>query len=113
MVGRPMKDPNAVTHYSLNRQQYLDYMKNRRNTPGYIEKQRVYQRKYYEKNREVLLARQRVGTIREKKVKPIVVKEVKEKKEKRVKKSEIKFYVPEENPTFKEVPMSFTENDWA
>ncbi len=126
MVGRPMKDPNAVTRYSLNREYYLEYERTRR-TPEYKEKQRIYQHNYYRKNREKILARQSIiekekrararkekeAAAAAKKAKQLAKKEPKPKKEKKVKKQEIKFYVPEETPTFKEVPMTFTENDWA
>ena len=107
MVGRPMKDPNAVTHYSLNREYYLEYEKSKR-TPEYRQRQQVYQYNYYRKYRDRILSRQRVIDQQKRAAKP--PKKVKEKK---VKKSDIVFYVPEATPTFREVPMSLTENDWA
>ena len=126
MVGRPMKDPNAVTRYSLNREYYLEYERTRR-TPDYRERQKIYQKKYYLKNRDRILARQSIiekekraaakkekeAAAAAKKAEKVAQKAAKPKKEKKVKKTEIKFYVPEEAPTFKEVPMTFTENDWA
>lgn len=117
MVGRPMKDPNAVTHYSLNREYYLEYEKSRR-TPEYRQRQQVYQYNYYRKYRDRILSRQRVideqkRTAKKEGVVAPPVKQPKKVKEKRIKKSDIVFYVPEATPTFREVPMSLTENDWA
>lgn len=126
MVGRPMKDPNAVTRYVLNREYYLEYERSRR-TPEYRQRQKIYQHNYYRKHRDRILARQSViekekraaakkekeAAAAAKKAKEVAPKEPKPKKEKKEKKSEIKFYVPDEAPTFREVSMTFTENDWA
>jgi hypothetical protein len=116
-----MKDPNAVTRYVLNREYYLEYEKSRR-TPEYRQRQQIYQYNYYRKYRDRILSRQRVidqqkraeaVAAKKQEVKPPTVKPPKQVKEKKVKKSDIVFYVPEATPTFREVPMSLTENDWA
>ena len=115
-----MKDPNAVTRYSLNREYYLEYERTRR-TPEYRERQKIYQKKYYMKNRDRILAHQRATDQQRRPRKGKKVKEVKEvkkpvvkvKKEKQPKKSEIVFYEPEPTPTYREAPMTFTENEWA
>lgn len=126
MVGRPMKDPNAVTRYVLHREYYLEYERARR-TPEYRQRQKIYQYNYYRKHRDRILSHQRVidkekradarkereAAAAAKKTQEVAPKEPKQKKEKKIKKSEIKFYVPEATPTFTEVPMSLTENDWA
>ena len=126
MVGRPMKDPNAVTRYVLHREYYLEYERSRR-TPEYRQRQQIYQHNYYKKHRDRILSHQRIidkekraaakkekeAAVVVKKEQEVTLKEPKPKKEKKIKKSEIKFYVPEETPMFKEVPMTFTNNDWA
>jgi hypothetical protein len=116
-----MKDPNAVTRYSLNKEYYLEYERTRR-TPEYRQRQKIYQKNYYMRHRDRILAHQRVmdPIRRPRKGRPI--KEVKEAaaaaavkvtKEKKVKKSEVIFYEPEATPTYREAPISFTESDWA
>ena len=120
-----MKDPNAVTRYVLHREYYLEYERSRR-TPEYRQRQQIYQYNYYRKHRDRILSHQRVidkekravakkekEAAAAKKEQEVTLKEPKPKKEKKIKKSDIKFYVPEATPTFTEVPMVFTENDWA
>ena len=99
MVGRPLKDSNAVTRYSLNREYYLEYERTRR-TPDYRERQKIYQKKYYLKNREKILARQSIiekekraaarkekeAAAAAKKAKEVAKKAPKPKKEKKIKK---------------------------